>query len=242
MSRFLYHESCPQCGSKDNLGVWDDGHKFCFGCKYHEQGAISIHRVFNSQLEREQSPKEFPYDASENMPFEPLRWLLKNGITFQLQKEHGIMWSHYRQMVCWQIKGLKGTIIGWQGRCFAPDAKMKYYSQGRIREDVCVVARQSPLPDTVVLVEDYISAVRVSGYLPCIPLFGCVCSLEALGQLLGRFKNIKVWLDSDKLDNARQVAQNASMLGLKSDVVFTPQDPKEYSNREIAKFLEVSNV
>ncbi|MGH2412130.1 MAG: DNA polymerase, partial [Microcystaceae cyanobacterium] len=30
-------ESCPKCGSKDNVGVWADGHKHCFtpGCGYH---------------------------------------------------------------------------------------------------------------------------------------------------------------------------------------------------------------
>lgn len=27
----LYHTSCPKCGSKDNRGVYSDGHSFCFG-------------------------------------------------------------------------------------------------------------------------------------------------------------------------------------------------------------------
>ena len=35
-SRFLHHTNCPACGSKDNLGVYDDGHKWCFGCGYSE--------------------------------------------------------------------------------------------------------------------------------------------------------------------------------------------------------------
>ena len=34
-STFLKHAPCPQCGSKDNLGVYDD-HSFCFGCGYFE--------------------------------------------------------------------------------------------------------------------------------------------------------------------------------------------------------------
>ena len=34
---FLKHESCPKCGSKDNVGVYKDGHKKCFtpDCKYY---------------------------------------------------------------------------------------------------------------------------------------------------------------------------------------------------------------
>lgn len=34
-SNFLRHAPCPECGSKDNLGVYDD-HSFCFGCGYFE--------------------------------------------------------------------------------------------------------------------------------------------------------------------------------------------------------------
>lgn len=35
-SQFVRHESCPSCGSKDNLARYSDGHGFCFGCNYHE--------------------------------------------------------------------------------------------------------------------------------------------------------------------------------------------------------------
>lgn len=37
-SRFLHHEPCPQCGSKDNLARYSDGHAWCFGCNYRENG------------------------------------------------------------------------------------------------------------------------------------------------------------------------------------------------------------
>lgn len=36
-SKFLRHEACPQCKSKDNLARYDDGHATCFGCGYQEQ-------------------------------------------------------------------------------------------------------------------------------------------------------------------------------------------------------------
>jgi twinkle protein len=31
-------ESCPKCGSRDNLGRYSDGHAYCFGCGYYEHG------------------------------------------------------------------------------------------------------------------------------------------------------------------------------------------------------------
>lgn len=38
MSRFIKHQACPSCGSKDNLAVYED-HKHCFtdGCDYYER-------------------------------------------------------------------------------------------------------------------------------------------------------------------------------------------------------------
>ena len=38
--RFLYHEECPKCGSKDNLAVYQNGGRHCFSpdCDYHVNG------------------------------------------------------------------------------------------------------------------------------------------------------------------------------------------------------------
>ena len=35
-SVWMGQESCPECGSKDNLSRYDDGHGYCHGCKYYE--------------------------------------------------------------------------------------------------------------------------------------------------------------------------------------------------------------
>ena len=35
-SEFVKHEACPECGSKDNLARYTDGHAYCFGCSYFE--------------------------------------------------------------------------------------------------------------------------------------------------------------------------------------------------------------
>jgi hypothetical protein len=90
----------------------------------------------------------------------------------------------------------------------------------------------------VVLVEDYISALRVSEHLPCMPLFGCTINLERLQELLGRFNTLIVWLDYDKLNNARSIASNASLIGFKNAwTIYTKEDPKELTFKEIEQKL-----
>jgi twinkle protein len=37
-STFIRKEPCPECGSKDNLARYSDGHAHCFGCGHYEHG------------------------------------------------------------------------------------------------------------------------------------------------------------------------------------------------------------
>ncbi len=43
-SNLVGHEPCPECGSKDNLARYDDGHAYCFGinCDYRESSNTSV--------------------------------------------------------------------------------------------------------------------------------------------------------------------------------------------------------
>lgn len=41
-STCIGHEPCPECGSRDNLARYTDGHAYCFGCKYYESGEGDI--------------------------------------------------------------------------------------------------------------------------------------------------------------------------------------------------------
>jgi len=48
-SEFVQHEPCPECGSRDNLARYDDGHAYCFGCNYIEKAGgeqkVNTHKV-----------------------------------------------------------------------------------------------------------------------------------------------------------------------------------------------------
>lgn len=37
-SVFMRREPCPECGSRDNLARYSDGHAYCFGCQHREKG------------------------------------------------------------------------------------------------------------------------------------------------------------------------------------------------------------
>ena len=35
-NHFVSKEPCPECGSRDNLARYSDGHAYCFGCGHRE--------------------------------------------------------------------------------------------------------------------------------------------------------------------------------------------------------------
>lgn len=47
-SEFIMHTPCPECGSSDANGLYDDGHQYCFACRHHtpasesEEGTIPV--------------------------------------------------------------------------------------------------------------------------------------------------------------------------------------------------------
>lgn len=217
--------------------MFDDGHKYCFGCHYYERAAHSVTQAHATQPAREYNPKAYPWDVDNYIPVKPMQWLLSCNISPEKQRKYGIQYSPTQELCCWEIANPEGKIIGWQGRCFGETAKTKYISHGKIHEDICVLGKKEG--HFVVLCEDYLSAINLAELGSAVPLFGCTCHLNALQALSKRFKEVVVWLDPDKLDNARKIALNANKLGLASRVMYTPKDPKYYTKEQLASFLEV---
>ena len=69
-SKYKSKEPCPECGSKDNVAVYDDGHKHCFGCGWQFQPK-KIFKKTNYQ------PMKKEWDAKIVVPCE----LPKRGLT-----------------------------------------------------------------------------------------------------------------------------------------------------------------
>src|SRR5580765_3338652 len=129
MSSFLRHDPCPSCHSKDNLGVWDDGHKWCFGCGYYEKGS----RPITSLKEAKSTQKQLtlPQDSSGALSTEAVDWLNKYGITHSERFMHGIVWSFYEDLLIFPFYDKDKRLMAWQGRYFGENKKHpKYLTYG----------------------------------------------------------------------------------------------------------------
>lgn len=80
-SHFLHKESCPKCGSRDNLARYSDGHAYCFGCEYWEPG--------EGQDESHRPARRKPMSA--DLIHGEVRALAKRGITAATCQHFGYM-------------------------------------------------------------------------------------------------------------------------------------------------------
>jgi ribosomal protein S27AE len=228
MSKFIKHIPCPRCGSKDNLGEYDN-HYFCFGCKYYKtkDDLASL----RSRMQESKSPSNVissSINTVSELPQSAMKWLLSYGISLEEIANYNIEWSEDLGILV-----LLKSSSYWQGRNFK-NIGPKYLSNG-----------SKPLTiygsgDTIVLVEDVLSAIKISRLQKfcSAPLLGSSLSSDFEKKLTEQYRNIYVWLDRDKAKNAIRIKNRLKGLGITSRAIVTPKDPKEYSTMEIEQWLK----
>lgn len=227
MSKFLGHTSCPKCGSRDNLGEYED-HFWCFGCKYHmrKTDTASLRLRLNRHNTEEQSVMKL--SNIKELPRKAMEWLLSYGISQEEIDKYGIEWNVKEEMLV-----LLQTARYWQARTFN-SRRPKYMSEG---SKPLTIYGQG---DTIVIVEDIISAIKIARlhdeYCAC-PVLGSSLSYDMENQIVEKYKKSAVWLDRDKAKNALRISRKLKQRGLESRVVVTDEDPKEYSKGEIRTWL-----
>ncbi len=247
-SKFLQHTSCPECGSKDNLGVYTD-HEYCFGCGYHSFTDNAIHSLSeNRRRHRDVSSVVIPPDYDSHIPRGGLEWLNKYKLTPQEIYGNRIGWSEggilirssivFAPCLIFPVYDNYGNLLMWQGRYFGDDKDVpKYYTRGG-KDLLHILGKRNKEKDEIVLTEDLISAIKVSRVTRAMPVFGSSISQPQLVRLLSQTDSLCFWLDSDKEKEARRLLKRASQWFRNVRVVSTPLDPKEYDTEAIKEHLK----
>lgn len=238
-SVFVRHESCPSCNSRDNLGVWSDGHKFCFGCGHmvppDKKGFEYVSRVLNKDMKPKKKPK-LPDDASYSLPPMAMAWLAKYDVFLSDAVKHGIMWSTSRKSLIFPIR-IQNELVFYQERMF--EGNVKYLTHGSLEDHIPVIRTVPSVLNKgiVIVVEDFISAIRVSERYDCVPLFGSHIH-KKLATRLGRMYNtLGIWLDRDKTQQAIQFQNEYRILFDTSFVVISDLDPKAYTTNDLQDYI-----
>jgi len=254
--------SCVQCGD-DHLNqcfcVYTNG-AYCFSCGYSTFNS-KVSYSFKEKIEQFNSlyiPSNLVTNQKE-FSLETNKWLTKYGIYSNLIKKYKIMYCPYDEFVTnsgIEFKGESlifpvienGNIHGYQRRFFP---NKSYLSVGNINVAFVASNNNQTNNTTIILVEDFISCIRVGDVEDCLCLFGTKLKQEYIDSIL-RYENIIIWLDGDKpgQEAAAKIFQklydiikhrcklnayNSKSYNLK--IITTEKDPKEYVSTELKHYI-----
>lgn len=242
-SHLLYKTRCPRCAengrdrSGDNLGVYSDGHSYCYSCGYTTNATSSSKLRQQAKQELKEIPA-LPEDVSNKIGRIAYEWLLQY---FSPENFPRCLWSVSERKLYFMLEG-----GAYQYRYFGDNPKHpKWVSYGINENLIHIVSSRMELSNSrcLVLVEDIISAMKVGHHIPTLCLFGSNISLKRLAtlKLLG-YSKIIIWLDWDKKEYAIKAAQLAQSIGLQTRVIHTKLDPKDYDHETIKLALEGNSI
>lgn len=168
-------------------------------------------------------------------PKEVISWLKKYGLTNEEVLRYGLKFN--------PRKGELVIPVGdgvFQTRAFPTTRGPKYLTFG--------MKNAGPLPifgvsdsDTLIFVEDVISAIKVGRIYATCPILGAHINKERFIEASKRFKYVGVWLDSDKLKEGWKLSNEASAyVSTELFRVFTENDPKTYGDEFIRSVVEAA--
>lgn len=226
MSKFLQFTPCEKCGSSDANAEYDDSY-YCFSCNRYTP---------KLSLKRFKAIKEVRVcngiTLEKQLAGGALKWLLGYGLTsdeiaqFTYARERV---GKYGLMPC-DLLVLYSSKDYWCARNFGKGAK--YLTSG-----TKPFLKYGNNNDTLVFVEDIVSAVKVGRQFTAVPMLGSMPSQDAASHLDG-YKNICIWNDFDKAKDAVKTARNLSeRLNKRVRCIISPKDPKEYDDNAIKDYI-----
>lgn len=233
---FLHHGSCPECGSRDNVAHYSDGHTYCFGCKAYSPPPNSLDRLkarLASAGPDSKSELELPRNVRplKQWPDVAKEWIFKYGITPHEIQTYGITYDMDTTSIVLPLRDEEGNLVAYQHRMFWGNTK--YLTRGHPKE-----ATHFGTGSAVVFVEDILSAIKVARVAKAVPICGSVAPLTRMQEYVEAGDTVILWLDRDKLKESIQATRELQSWYMEPRPIFsvyTDLDPKEYSTDVIRR-------
>lgn len=179
-----------------------------------------------------------PLDYTKNIPAAGIAYLYTRGLLDRDIKRWKIGYSSkYNRIIFPVYEGHK--LIFFQGRTTLVVTRdnpkwMNVYQSAR--KDTYFIANQM-FSHEVVIVEDIISAVRVSYTADAYAMLSTHISEELILELSEKYDVIFLWLDPDKKVKTFNLVRRYRAFGINVHLITTGKDPKYYTNKEIRRFI-----
>ena len=230
----MKHQPCPNCPSSDAYWVYEDGHGYCFSCHTPTAANRSIkdlHKKLDIKLPTDLTTVIDTSGFTLSLRSDALRWLSKYEILDSEIKQNHIMWDTNTESLVFPVYH-KDNLVVTNSRYFGKlkdypkyitkGVKTRYYKRFNNVES-----------STLVLVEDFLSAIKCGRFWHSIPMFGTTMPTARLVELCKNYSTINVWLDPDKKTEALNLSNLINQFGAASIPIWTKNDPKSELNEQL---------
>lgn len=188
-----------------------------------------------------------PRDAIRDPHLWPVKYkahLFKYDITYEEIENNNLHYSAGMKRIIIPVYDESLSLVSWQGKTLEKLTKKhpKYFGQSIPGSDTPHYAyRESNAVPVVVLVEDFISAIRVARHLPCIVVHGVHVKDYFISHLIKNHSRVIIFFDDDNKtvrDTTANLKQSLSMV-MESVVAIEGhnKDPKEFDRKELREVL-----
>lgn len=239
-------KNCPHCGD-DHKGkpfaVYEDGYH-CFSCGATKRAEYNFLKPRPTTASDITLPDDLEYNPVK-FSTDILSWLMQYHLTDKQIRAHNIIQSGHDSIVMPVV--VNDTIVMYQQRWFDSVRRIMTYGT----KQPMFIGRGS---DTMVIVEDYISAIRVGEVVDTCCMFGTSLPYDVLQDIVKNYKNVLVWADGDTagqqaavkiLTKLNRIAYQVSKYraygdGLDKHIknIYTERDPKCYVSSDIINIIE----
>jgi DNA primase len=180
---------------------------------------------------------DLPEDFEHVIPLKGLAWLYSKGITVEQIRHYNFGYSQFYDRVIMPVYE-NDKLIFWEGRYLAvPDKDHpKYMKVGQNRVDIYFKV-EGHNKETIVLVEDILSAVRVGELVDTWAMLYAFIPDDVVFELAKHYKEILIWLDPDKMNKMIGWVSRYRSFGINVRIVPTNKDPKDYTREQIGGII-----
>lgn len=171
-------------------------------------------------------------DKWDLWPEQPRRWLKGYSISDAESRRYSLTYGKDCNALFLPFIG------GWQARNF-DEWKPKYYTfveEGSLP----LWDRAGSIGPDIVIVEDIISAIKVSRIVPAVSVLGVTPNDAVIAYLLKRYKHFTIFMDDDtqQVKKAQRALRNRlAQVGEARIITGVGRDPKECSMTELREIL-----
>jgi len=239
MAQILSQGPCPYCASHDAYTTYVDGGYHCFSCGAHqgENPYKTIKQKLNMRgtviLEIPPLPEDVVELPSNTKAHD---WVKSYGITDAEIVTNEFLWSEEKSLLIYPVSDPAVGLLMWQARYFGDKPRHpKYLTRGLKDSVIHIIGADKKGP--LVLTEDLLSAIKVGRQQAAMPLWGSALSREMAQRLSIVHKDIRLWLDYDKREEAIKISLRHCLF-LDIVPIITKLDPKCYDDDEITEYLK----